>query len=72
MVAAVCFPEVDTENECPHVTLFNKEWKAVDSNSLLEAIAKHPETSEIYEGLRAGKQVEAGEVQVQIDRKSVV
>jgi hypothetical protein len=36
LIVGVCFPKYPIDNKCPHVTLFTNEWKAMDSNKVLE------------------------------------
>jgi hypothetical protein len=54
LVAGICFPDYETENKVPHVTLMVNEWPAKFSNDVLEAcfIKDKKPFARVYEELK--------------------
>ncbi len=74
LVAAICFPDHQTDNKCPHVTLMINEWPAKMSNRVIEACCTYNKApfAQQYEELRVnGRVLDGDELQyanVKIDK----
>lgn len=42
IITAICFPDHQVENRCPHITLLTNEWPAKNSNDVLQETCANP------------------------------